>query len=252
MCLIVFAYRAHPRYSLVVVANRDEFFQRPSAAAHWWEDNADVYGGRDLERGGTWLGLSASGRLAAVTNYRDGHRNPVGKRSRGALTRDFLTQSLGAENYLQKIQPQAAEYGGFNLLMGDASGLYYMSGETGQYIALSPGVYGLSNASLDTPWPKVVESKQAPSLAAESLAAILHDATEAPDDALPDTGISDAWEKKLSARFIRMEGYGTRSTAVLLQQSSGETAFFEQTFEEEGPRHTSTEQIVCDVAVGGG
>ncbi len=156
MCLIVFAWRQHPDFPLIVAANRDEFYERPTLAADFWADHPEVLGGRDLKEMGTWLGITRKGRFAALTNYRDPLHVRADAPSRGWLVRDFLTGERGAEDYLARLRDRGAAYNGFSLILGDAAGLYYYSnrGEEGP-AALAPGVYGLSNHLLDTPWPKV-------------------------------------------------------------------------------------------------
>lgn len=236
MCLILLAWRAHPDYPLVVAANRDEFFSRRTAAADFWEDAPNVLAGRDLEAGGTWLGVTRNGRFAALTNYRDPARNTMGAPSRGELVRRFLIGGQSAEDYLSELESCADRYNGFNLIFGDPDGLWCFSncGEGEQ--ALAPGVYGLSNHLLDTPWPKVARGKSALNGALQALPneaplfVLLRDDSIAPDDALPRTGVSLEWERLLSAAFVRSPQYGTRSATVLLRDRSGWVRFIEQGF----------------------
>jgi uncharacterized protein with NRDE domain len=236
MCLILLAWQAHPDYPLVVAANRDEFFSRRTAAADFWEDAPNVLAGRDLEAGGTWLGVTRNGRFAALTNYRDPARNTMGAPSRGVLVRRFLIGGQSAEDYLSELESCADRYNGFNLIFGDPDGLWCFSncGEGEQ--ALAPGVYGLSNHLLDTPWPKVARGKSALNGALQALPneaplfALLRDDSIAPDDALPRTGVSLEWERLLSAAFVRSPQYGTRSATVLLRDRSGWVRFIEQGF----------------------
>lgn len=258
VCLITFAYKSHPVYNFIVVANRDEFFARPTLSAHHWDDFPAVYAGRDLEQGGTWLGLNATGKFTAVTNYRDGINPSVSKLSRGHLTKEFLTNTESSDLYTQKLKERAGEYGGFNLLLGDKGGLFYLSNSGGGYRNLTPGVYGLSNAHLDTPWPKVrqatgnlQEKLQTNTLEAAKLATTLHNPEPAKDSELPDTGISREWEKKLSSSFIRFDGYGTRCTSVILQKYNGETTFFEIVFNEHGETDESQATFAFDTIIGG-
>lgn len=236
MCLILLAWQAHPDYPLVVAANRDEFFSRRTAAADFWEDAPNVLAGRDLEAGGTWLGVTRNGRFAALTNYRDPARNTMEAPSRGELVRRFLIGGQSAEDYLSELESCADRYNGFNLIFGDPDGLWCFSncGEGEQ--ALAPGVYGLSNHLLDTPWPKVARGKSALNGALQALPneaplfALLRDDSIAPDDALPRTGVSLEWERLLSAAFVRSPQYGTRSATVLLRDRSGWVRFIEQGF----------------------
>jgi uncharacterized protein with NRDE domain len=238
MCLIAFALDAHPAYRLVVAANRDELYARPTAPAAWWTDAPDVLAGRDLREGGTWMGVTRAGRFAAVTNYRDpGLAQKAGAPSRGALVADFLRGGVDAESYMRRLEKRAAEYNGFNLLVGDDAGLFYLSNRTDGVRRLEPGVYGLSNALLDTPWPKVVRAKGA---MADALAAAggdgwdatlweaLADRVIAADDSLPDTGVGAERERLLSPPFIRTDVYGTRASSVLTVARDGQSRFIER------------------------
>ena len=167
MCLILFAWRQHADYPLIVIANRDEYYARPTLDAHWWED-ADIFAGRDLEAGGTWLGCSRNGRFAAVTNVREAGGMKSGKQSRGALTRDYLCGDDAADAYLRQLATRDQDYAGFNLLLGDAQGLWFYSNREHEIKPIEAGVYGLSNGRFDEPWPKLSSGKA-------ELAAILHD-----------------------------------------------------------------------------
>ena len=241
MCLILFAYRAHPDFELVVAANRDEFFARPTAPADYWDDAPSVLGGRDLDKGGTWMGVTRSGRWAALTNFRDGAGGAPGTQSRGLLVSDYLTGNGTAQAYANSAARAASRYAGFNLLVGDGSGLYYVSHDQGAR-RVSPGVHGLSNHRLDTPWPKVEngmarvrDALDGPGDALDDrLLAILADDVLAPDHLLPATGIAADWEKRLSAAFIRAPGYGTRSSSVLLIGTHGDVRVRERNFREGG------------------
>jgi len=243
MCLIALAYRRHPVYNLILVANRDEFYRRPTADLAPWHDQPALLAGRDLDQGGTWLGLHRDGRLAAVTNYRDGRHLANDLRSRGHLTRDFLLQTTGsARAHCRQLARDGAAYGGFNLLLGDTEGLWYLSNRGHVPEQLAPGVYGLSNALLDTPWPKLVQARQAladllrlPRLEAGCLAELLADSSRPTDVELPDTGIGLERERALSSCFIRLPEYGTRATSVILQDYDGNTRFFEKSFDVRGP-----------------
>jgi uncharacterized protein with NRDE domain len=239
MCSIFFAYHAHPKYRLIMAANRDEFYERPTAAARFWQDAPDVLAGRDLVRGGTWLGVTRSGRFSAVTNYRD-PRAPAGNLSRGNLVGAFL---LGAETplaYLQKIEANAQNYSGFNLLVGEIeTGIGYFSNRGDGVKRLESGIYGLSNHLLDTPWRKVSRGKTAlaaliekENFALESLFEILGDATEAADADLPDTGIGLDRERLLSSIFIETPVYGTRCSTALLITEDGKVLFAERTYRQ--------------------
>src|SRR5215475_6665728 len=240
MCLILFAYRAHPAYRLVVAANRDEWFQRPTAPAAFWADAPDILAGRDLEQGGTWLGVTRHGRFAAITNFRDPGNHRADAPSRGGLVSAFLRAEIAPAAYLEQLRPDASAYNGFSLLVGDRTSLGYLSNREGRIRDLEPGIYGLSNDLLDVQWPKVQLGKQR--LAAwldddrrpEALLALLDDTRAAPDAALPRTGVSLEWERRLSSLRIVGEGYGTRSSTALVIGSAGEIRFVERSFGEDG------------------
>jgi len=233
MCLIVVGWRAHPEFPLVVAANRDEFYTRPTASAGRWPASPQVIGGRDLEAGGTWLGVTESGRFAAVTNVREPGM-AKGARSRGQLTRDFLLGDLAASEFAAQIDDSA--YSGFNLLLGDGDRLVYRSNRDGQPKELPPGVYGLSNHRLDTPWPKLVKARDAFSSAMTALPdeaglfALLADASIVADGDLPNTGVTLDWERRLSAIFVQSENYGTRASTVVWQRADGAVRLHERSF----------------------
>lgn len=241
MCLILFAWRAHPRYALVFAANRDENYDRPSRPAGFWHDAPRVYGGRDLERQGTWLAITLDGRLAAVTNFRDGAVKKEAPRSRGELVARFVREGPDPRAYLEDVSRRAGDYGGFGLIVGDLEQLWFGSNRGGAIEPIAPGVHGLSNHLLDTPWPKVRRGTErlrrllgaGESELREALFALLGDRTPAPDSELPDTGVGLERERELSPPFIAGERYGTRASTVLLVGHDGETLFVERRF---GPR----------------
>lgn len=244
MCLIVIGWRAHPDFPLVVAANRDEFYGRPTAAAGRWPDHPRVLGGRDLEAGGTWLGISEDGRFAAVTNVRE-PGTPKGRHSRGELTRDFLLGKEPAGDYVAGMK--RSDYSGFNLLVCDGDGLWYASNRGGEPRRLPPGLYGLSNHLLDTPWPKLVAARQRFATALDALPAtdgffdILADDQIVADQHLPQTGVSLEWERRLSAIFVRSTDYGTRASTVLTQDRKGGIRLEERSFGPNGqPLQSST------------
>jgi uncharacterized protein with NRDE domain len=238
MCLVLLALDSHPDYSLIVAANRDEFYDRPTAAAEFWVDAPSVLAGRDLKAGGTWLGLDRSGRLAAVTNYRQGQRESPASRSRGHLVSDFLTGETGALEHVERVRGEAGLYNGFNLIAGDPFGFFYYSNREGRVRSLAPGVYGLSNHLLDTPWPKVASAKSAfgrllnggASELTADLFALLSDRNRPVDGLLPSTGVGPEWERLLSSAFIASDDYGTRSSTVVLVGRDGGMVFAERTF----------------------
>lgn len=248
MCLILIAFDSHPNYALIVAANRDEFYDRPSRAAGFWTDAPAVLGGRDLKAGGTWLGIDRRGRFAAVTNYRQGEREPAALRSRGRLVSDFLTGEMNLRTHIERVERDAALYHGFNLIAGDSRELCYVSNREGGARPLAPGVYGLSNHLLDTPWPKVTTTKNALTALLDrdaselipSLFALLSDRHQPADNLLPRTGVSPEWERLLSAAFIASSDYGTRSSTVLLVGRDGRVVFVEHNF---GPGGAPAEQV---------
>ncbi len=228
MCLIVFAWKLVPGCPLLLAANRDEFFDRPSQAAGWWDDHPDIYAGRDLKAGGTWLGIDRRGRFAALTNIRNGRAARLDKRSRGELVADYLRDDVHPLDYLERVRASAADYNGFNLVFGDAQSMYWISNEgEHSFRPLEPGIYGLSNGSLDTPWPKVVRAKaQFGSLICQgapddAFFEMLTDTTRASDHRLPDTGVSLEWERLLSPICIESEDYGTRASTLLRVHEDG-------------------------------
>lgn len=229
MCLILFAYRCHPGYELLVAANRDEFYQRPTAPLSYWEDAPHILAGRDLQEGGTWMGITQKGRFAALTNYRDPENVTVSAPSRGNLVSAYLQSDAPAAEYIADLAASAEDYNGFNLLVGDRSGLYYYSNQYAAVQVLAPGIYGLSNHLLNTPWPKLQRgvNKLREILAthlrptADDLFSILNDRSLAADSDLPHTGVTLEWERRLSAIFIAAPGYGTRTSTVLALENSG-------------------------------
>jgi uncharacterized protein with NRDE domain len=238
MCLILLAWRADPEYPLVFAGNRDEVYDRRSAPIDFWGDEPSIFGGRDMEKGGTWLGISLSGRIAAVTNYRERPRAQGSHRSRGELAARFLREADAPRAYLAQITGRKAEYGPFSVIVGDAAGLWYYSNRGREPRELAPGVHGLSNHLIDTPWPKVALGRQRLAqllgsgerrLASGSFE-ILLDRTPAPDAQLPDTGVGLERERELSSMFIAGERYGTRASTVVLIRRDGAVLFIERSF----------------------
>lgn len=254
MCLIVFAWRMHSRFPLVVAANRDEFLARPAAPAHWWTDEPRILAGRDLEANGTWLGLTRLGRFAALTNYRDPTRHRPGAPTRGALVRDCLLSDESAERSLQRLASLSGGYAGFNMIVGDGQSLGVHESTTGAVRMLSPGIYGLSNHLLDTDWPKVRSARERlraalPQLPDEqALYALLRDDQPAEDHHLPQTGVSPEWERLLSPAFIRAPayGYGTRCSTVITVGRDGAARLREWSWDADGnPTGTVTHEFVA-------
>ncbi len=244
MCIIFFAYHQHPHFPLVVAANRDEYFKRPTARATFWEDHPAVLAGRDLEQMGTWMGITRTGRFAALTNYRDPLQNEKGKRSRGELVSGFLTGKDLSMEYLKKVQKASDQYNGFNLLAGDSEHLYYFSSQSKKIEKVLPGIYGLSNAELNTPWPKVKKGNkrlyeiiQKNECGLDSLFTLLTDIEPAADEELPDTGVGMDWERILSPVFIQSLHYGTRSSTVLSIDAHHYVTFTERTYSGDAQRN---------------
>jgi len=248
MCLIVFAHDVGP-HAFVLAANRDEHHARPTEPAHAWRDAPHVFGGRDLEKGGTWLAVSRAGRLAAVTNVRT-WPPARGPRSRGLLCADFVRASPRAgaagvaslDDYARTVADVRAEYGGFNLLLHDGIALRYVSDATPAPVVVPPGIHGLSNAALDVRWPKVVRATDALQAALElpvdaivdALFVMLADRTRADDAALPSTGVPVEIERDLSPIFIASSIYGTRASTVVVRRRDGAVLFEERSFGPDG------------------
>jgi uncharacterized protein with NRDE domain len=251
MCLLVVAWQVHPRYRLVVAANRDEFHERPTAPMARWQPPDDIVAGRDLRAGGTWLGLDRRRRFGVVTNFRELQRPATDAPSRGGLVPGYLRENAGAERYLAGFEPSAPGYSGFNLLVADEEQLWYASNRAERFARLlPPGVYGLSNEFLDTPWPKLrrVRRRFESWLAlphggsTEELFAILADLTQAGvDEELPKTGLSPEWEQLLSSPFVRNPDYGTRCSTVLLLEPAGALYLAERRFDARGLANGETE-----------
>lgn len=249
MCLIVVGWQAHPAFPLVVAANRDEFYARPSAPAAYWSDAPEIIAGRDLEASGTWLGVTRQGRFAAVTNV----QNLVSRRGAflvASLTRNFLQGGQSASDYLGGLERSA--YSGFNLLLSDGKMLCYASNRGPIVQTLEAGVYGLSNHLLDSPWPKLLTARQRFSAALSKLPDqqqffdILADDEIVPDNELPDTGVPLDWERRLSAIFVRSPNYGTRASTVVAVNAAGTVFFEERSF---GPNGQPLQSSVISTGV---
>lgn len=237
MCLILFAYQVHPKYQLIVAANRDELHNRPAASAHYWEDQPEILAGRDLERMGTWMGITTAGRFAALTNYRDLKELRAGKRSRGELVADALKYQDSYKEYMEELTKKNEQYPGYNLLAGTVNDLYYYSNISREIQKIKPGIHGVSNHLLNTGWPKVKKGKEEMSRMinnkqanlTEELMTLLRIDTPFQDEHLPDTGVPLEIERMLSPLFIKSENYGTRCSTVLLI-SEKEIRFVERVY----------------------
>lgn len=252
MCLAAFALNAHPRFPLVIAANRDEFFSRPAEAMAWWSaDSAELLAGRDLDAGGTWFGLTRAGRLALLTNVREPQRHVADAPSRGTLVVDWLASGRDAPGFVAGL---TAGYNGFNLVTADLrrGAWHWFSNRVPGPVALASGIHALSNAALDTPWPKArglqaamataLDAARSSRQLADDLFAALADTSPAPDAELPDTGVGLARERLLSPRFVRMPdparpglaGYGTRCSTLLIREASGATRVIERSVTADG------------------
>jgi uncharacterized protein with NRDE domain len=235
MCVIGFHWQPGAAVPLLLLANRDEFYERPTAPMGWWEGGA-ILAGRDLREGGAWLGVSREGRLAAVTNFRQAGGPQPGRPSRGRLVVRFLEGGLSAAAFLEALRPEAGDYNPFNLLLYDGVDLRGYESHRDRVVPFSPGIHAVSNGDFDEPWPKVEALRgslaEHPE-AEEALLSLLEDRTGFAEDQLPETGVPLAWEKALAPLFIRTPTYGTRaSTLVHLGQSQARV--IEQGFTREG------------------
>jgi len=243
MCLLLLSYDMHPVYQMVLAANRDEYYDRPTEALAFWNDTPDILAGRDLKRSGGWLGVTRTGRIAAVTNYREPTRQSENAPSRGLLVSNFLEQLQSPEDYLSHIKTVGHQYNGFNLIVGDGTGLFYYSNKGTGIQKIQPGLYGLSNHLLNTSWPKVEKGTSAlgalldgrETVDIKNIFNLLNDNSYPPDDNLPDTGVGLDWERVLSPLFISSPLYGTRSSSVVLVDRSGRLTFAERTFDPYKP-----------------
>lgn len=240
MCLIVFAWRPGHALPLIVAANRDEFYARPSLPLAQWAESPQVYAGRDLEAGGTWLGIGADGRFAALTNIRDPHQPPA-RKSRGELVSRFLAGSQPIDDYLADVNGRSIEYAGFNLLLGTRDALWHYNANQSAPTQLQAGVYGLSNAGLNTPWPKLLKARAALTEVLDdprpqALLALLNDPQTAAFADLPNTGVGLATESLLSSVFIASPSYGTRASTALIVHADGSRLMVERSFGPLGGR----------------
>lgn len=248
MCLILLAYHHHPRYHLILAANRDEFYDRPTLGLEFWTDHPEIAAGRDLQRMGTWLGITRKGRLAAITNYREPGLQKADAPSRGHLVADFLAGRMMPDLYLQQLSQNGQQYNGFNLIVGHDRKLCYYSNRGGPPSPLPPGIHGLSNKSLNTEWPKVrrgktlmaaVLAQNGADLDRQRVMELLQDKSTPADDELPDTGVGIEWERILAPIFIQSPTYGTRCSSLLTIDHQGNVDFTEITWDPSGTAPTA-------------
>ena len=235
MCLLLLAYKSHPNYKIILAANRDEFYKRPTLPLHNWKNHPELFAGKDLEGKGTWLGITKTGKLAAITNYRDMASIKKNAPTRGKLVTDFLMNKIPAEKYSDILIKTTKIYNGYNLIYGEINNLYYFSNLNDKALKFSPGIYGLSNHLLDTPWPKVIKSKKKFSKILEEtipskyeLFELLLDSEIFPEKELPNSGLSKELEKMVSPIFTSSDEYGTRSSSVILIDNENNVHFMEK------------------------
>jgi uncharacterized protein with NRDE domain len=232
----------HSRYRLIFAANRDEYYNRPTAPLRFWDDAPGILAGRDLKHNGVWLGVSRAGRIAAITNFREPGFQIENAPSRGHLVSNFLLSKESPKTYTEHVKSMGHRYNGFNLFIGDRTELFYYSNRKNHIEKLKPGLYGVSNQFLNTPWPKVTKGKaglkelidNTDKIGHEDIFRILKDSSYPPDSDLPDTGVGLGWERVLSPLFITSKFYGTRSSSVVLIERSDKITFWERTFISEG------------------
>lgn len=238
MCIIAIAVDVHPAYPLIIAANRDEFYNRPTQPLGFWNENPEILAGRDLQSGGTWLGVTRTGKISAITNFREPASMPPSGKSRGLLVKDYLAGSMTAEEYLAAVEQKKDYYSGFNLIAGNVGHLWWYSNKSRGMLKLKPGIHALSNHLLNTPWPKVktLKSKLGDLIKNNmiiepyTILDLLYDRRTAPDDQLPDTGVGLERERMLSPVFVASPDYGTRSSSAILARASGRLVFCERTF----------------------
>jgi len=254
MCLLFFSYKTTPGYKLVIAANRDEFLQRPTASLNFIDRQKQVLAGLDLQGGGTWLGITRSGKIAALTNYRGGGRQGENTPSRGDIVSSYLHSKVAAIDFLEELQKKSSQYNGFNLLLGDGENLYYYTSQREKFIRLEPGFYGLSNHFIDTPWPKLIRGKEllrpvmveTERVDCEKIFSLLRDDRNPQDRLLPDTGVGLEWERLLGTIFIDSPEYGTRSSAVITIGYDDEAVFTEITYHRAKGRKPEIVQMSFD------
>lgn len=242
MCILFIAVNQHKDYPLIIAANRDEFYERPTDTSRFWSSHPNLLAGKDLQAGGTWMGITRQGRLSALTNVRDPQRIDPDAISRGALVTDYLVGQMDNSTYLSTLQQTKTQYNGYNLLFGDWHDMWVYNNHLDETHQLQTGVYGLSNANLNSPWPKINRGvtnledycHQHGPLDMDHFFDLLTDDTQAADHLLPQTGVPIEWERKLSSIFIQTEGYGTRSSTILAIDNQDKVTWLEHSFDTQG------------------
>ena len=242
MCILFIAVEQHPDYPLIIAANRDEFLNRPTRPSGFWQSHPDMLAGKDLQAGGTWMGMTKSGRISALTNVRDPQTIDPNAISRGELVTRFLTTDVNSTEYLETIRESKERYNGYNLLFGPWNNLMVYNNHQDSIHKLERGVYGLSNADLNSPWPKINKGMDAlesycqtpERVDIDHLFELLRDTTQAKDEFLPKTGVPIDWERRLSSIFIQSPEYGTRSSTVFLIDHSGRVFWEEHSYDNQG------------------
>ena len=254
MCLIVFAYKYHPEFPFILAGNRDEFHRRSTQQLHVWNETPKILAGRDLEAGGTWLGVNQHGKFAALTNHRDLTNIKENAPSRGFIVSEILKSELSTSDHLTAMDSEFSEYNGFNLIAGTLDELYFTSNHGDPYQKIKPGLYGISNASLNTPWPKTNSALENFSIALNNdhpdeseIFDLLCDTKRYPENMLPKTGLSSEMEKAVSSIFILTDEYGTRSSALMMYDKNGKVKFIEKTYLPGTTEVTNTEKFLLDL-----
>ncbi|MEW9797015.1 NRDE family protein [Alteromonas sp. CYL-A6] len=253
MCILFIAHQQRDDFPLIIAANRDEFHARPASASHFWSTSPDLLAGQDLEAGGTWMGITRGGRIAALTNIRDPARQQADAQTRGELVTGYLCHPESTDDaFTARLRASRNRYNGYNLLFGNQDRLQVYNNQLDTLLPVTPGIHGLSNAALNSPWPKVTRGmrlltrycEQADKIDADALFSLLQDDTPADDSALPDTGVPYEWEKRLSSIFIRSEAYGTRASTILLADRSGVLHWHERQFTPDGARLSTVHHVL--------
>ncbi len=242
MCVIFIATHCHPKYKLVIAANRDEYLSRPALPANYWQDNPQILAGIDLKEGGTWMGITKSGRFAALTNYRDpANFNPQAP-SRGKIVSSFLNSDINAYDYLSALLDEDRNYNGYNLLVGSFDAIYYFSNREKEIQKLRPGCHGLSNSFLNDPWFKVAKGMKCMEsclkedcINVPQLLTMMADTEKCPKSKLPQTGVNQKLELDLSSIFVSIPAYGTRTTTIILVDNYNNVEFFERNYDQADP-----------------